>query len=41
MTDSIRKADLAAEGEPEEEFNQGIAGRLPAQDQCRWRFDSE
>jgi len=29
MSDSIRKADVAAEGEPEEEFNPGIAGRLP------------
>lgn len=29
MTDSIRNADAAAEGEPEEEFNPGIAGKLP------------
>ncbi len=29
MIDDIREADLAAEGEPEKEFNQGIAGRLP------------
>jgi ADP-ribose pyrophosphatase YjhB (NUDIX family) len=29
MTDPIREADVAAEGEPEEEFNPGIAGRLP------------
>jgi 8-oxo-dGTP pyrophosphatase MutT (NUDIX family) len=29
MTDAVRRADLAAEGEPEEEFNPGIAERFP------------
>ncbi|GAA0944747.1 hypothetical protein GCM10009554_39120 [Kribbella koreensis] len=29
VSDAIRKDDLAAEGEPEVEFNVGIAGRLP------------
>ncbi|MEV8377838.1 NUDIX hydrolase [Kribbella sp. NPDC056861] len=29
MNDATRIADLVAEGEPEKEFNPGIAGRLP------------
>lgn len=29
MNDATRKADLAAEGEPEKEFNPGIAERFP------------
>ncbi|WP_405063674.1 NUDIX hydrolase [Kribbella sp. NBC_01505] len=29
MTQVIREEDLAADGEPEKEFNPGIAGRLP------------
>ncbi|MFG1812146.1 NUDIX domain-containing protein [Kribbella sp. NPDC049174] len=29
MDDDIRRGDLLAEGEPEQEFNPGIAGRLP------------
>lgn len=29
MTHAIREDDLAADGEPEKEFNPGIAGRLP------------
>ncbi len=29
MDDDIRRGDLLAEGEPEQEFNRGIAARLP------------
>ena len=29
MIHPSREADLAAEGEPEEEFNKGIAARIP------------
>jgi 8-oxo-dGTP pyrophosphatase MutT (NUDIX family) len=29
MTDDVRSADLRAEGEPEKEFNPGVAWRLP------------
>ena len=29
MDDDLRRGDLLAEGEPEKEFNPGIAGRLP------------
>ena len=36
-----RRLDLAAEGEPEKEFNIGVAGRLPKKDDSGGRSRSQ